>query len=119
VAKLDHPGIVPVYDVGEIDGRQYFSMGYVEGNSLATMIAQSPLPPRQAAKILAKVADAIGHAHQRGILHRDLKPSNVLVDKAKQPKVIDFGLAKRFEEDANLTATGMVVGTPSYMAPER
>lgn len=119
VAKLDHPGIVPVYDVGEIDGRQYFSMAYVEGKSLSNIIVHEPMSPRHAAKTLAKIADAIGHAHERGILHRDLKPSNVLIDTAGQPRVIDFGLAKRFEEDANLTATGMVVGTPSYMAPER
>lgn len=119
VAKLDHPGIVPIYEVGEHEGRHYFSMAYVEGKSLANVIANSPMAPRDAAKILSKVADAIHHAHERGILHRDLKPSNVLLDSARQPRVIDFGLAKRFEEDANLTATGMVVGTPSYMAPER
>jgi serine/threonine-protein kinase len=118
-ARLDHPGIVPVYEVGEIDGRPYFSMKHVGGTTLAQRLADGPLPPREAATILAKVARAIHFAHMRGVLHRDLKPSNILLDEHGQPHVTDFGLAKQISDGATLTKTGAVLGTPAYMAPEQ
>src|SRR6185503_13478430 len=118
-AKLDHPGIVPVYEVGEIDGRPYFSMKHVRGTTLAQRLADGPLPPREAARILAAVARAIHFAHMRGVLHRDLKPSNILLDEQGEPHVTDFGLAKQTSEAATLTKTGAVLGTPAYMAPEQ
>ena len=118
-ARLDHPGIVPVYEVGEIDGRPYFSMKYVGGTTLAQLLAEGPLPPREAATILTKVARAIHFAHMRGVLHRDLKPSNILLDEQGEPHVTDFGLAKQITGAETLTKTGAVLGTPAYMAPEQ
>jgi serine/threonine protein kinase/WD40 repeat protein len=113
-ANLDHPNIVPIYEVGEHEGQQYFSMKLidVEAHSLKR-------GPRQAAAMLAIVARAVHHAHQRGILHRDLKPANILTDPDGQPHVTDFGLAKRIEADKGQTHSGAIVGTPSYMAPEQ
>jgi serine/threonine-protein kinase len=118
-ARLDHPGIVPVYEVGEIDGRPYFSMKHVSGTTLAQRLAESPLPPREAARMLANVARAIHFAHMRGVLHRDLKPSNILLDERGEPHVTDFGLAKQVSDAVTLTRSGAVVGTPAYMAPEQ
>jgi serine/threonine-protein kinase len=118
-AGLSHPNIVPVYKVGEWDGRVYFSMKYVEGTTLAARVAAGPLPPAEAARLVAAIARAVDHAHNAGILHRDLKPSNVLLDGDDQPLVTDFGLAKQVEGGASLTGTGAIVGTPSYMAPEQ
>ena len=118
-ARLDHPGIVPVYEVGEIDGRPYFSMKHVRGTTLAQLLADGPLPPREAATILARVARAIHFAHMRGVLHRDLKPSNILLDEQGEPHVTDFGLAKQITAGESLTKTGAVLGTPAYMAPEQ
>ncbi len=118
-AKLAHPGIVPVYEVGEIDGRPYFSMKHVCGTTLAQRLADGPLPPREAATLLAKVARAIHFAHMRGVLHRDLKPSNILLDEHGEPHVTDFGLAKQTAGGETLTKTGAVLGTPAYMAPEQ
>ena len=118
-ARLDHPGIVPVYEVGEVDGRPYFSMKYIEGQTLAERLALGPLPPREAARILLDVARAIHFAHERGVLHRDLKPSNILIDREGRAHVTDFGLAKQIGELASLTKTGAVLGTPAYMAPEQ
>jgi serine/threonine-protein kinase len=126
-AGLDHPHIVPIYEVGEHEGRHYFSMKLIEGGSLAQAIAAGPAEPaaaaraspRKAAELLLKVAGAVHHAHQHGLLHRDLKPANVLLDTDKQPHVTDFGLAKRLEVDSRLTQSGALVGTPSYMAPEQ
>ncbi len=119
VALLDHPGIVPVYEVGEHDGQRYFSMKLVEGGNLAEQLASFQDNPRAAAALLAETAEAIQHAHMRGILHRDLKPANILVDAQGHPHVTDFGLAKRIESDVELTASGAIMGTPAYMSPEQ
>jgi serine/threonine protein kinase len=118
-AGLDHPGIVPVYESGEIEGQHFFSMGFVEGQSLAEALNSGPLPPQRAAELVAQVADAIEYAHKRGVIHRDLKPGNILLDKDGYPRVTDFGLAKRVTDDGGLTRTGDAMGTPSYMPPEQ
>ncbi len=118
-AQLDHPGIVPIYEIGEHAGQPYFSMGLVEGESLAARIKDGPLTPREAAQWVASIAEAVDYAHQRGVVHRDLKPGNVLIDQHGTPKVTDFGLAKRVDADSNLTGTGDILGTPSYMPPEQ
>jgi serine/threonine-protein kinase len=119
VAQLDHPNIVPVYEVGEHDGQLFYCMKLIEGGSLADRIDQFRADPRAAARLLVTVARAVHHAHQRGILHRDLKPSNILLDSEDSPHVTDFGLAKRLTSDSHLTQSGALVGTPSYMAPEQ
>jgi tetratricopeptide (TPR) repeat protein/tRNA A-37 threonylcarbamoyl transferase component Bud32 len=118
-AQLDHPGIVRIYEVGELDGQHFFSMSYVAGGSLATAVKDGPLPPSEAAALVRKVAEAVAYAHSRGIIHRDLKPANILLDERGQPQVTDFGLAKRLAADSQLTGTGQVMGTPSYMPPEQ
>ncbi|HET6882644.1 MAG TPA: protein kinase [Pirellulales bacterium] len=118
-AGLDHPGIVPVYESGELDGQHFFSMGFVDGQSLAALLAAGPLPPRKAAELISQVADAVDYAHAHGVIHRDLKPGNILLDQEGKPRVTDFGLAKRVAGDSNLTRTGQALGTPSYMPPEQ
>jgi WD40 repeat protein/tRNA A-37 threonylcarbamoyl transferase component Bud32 len=124
-ANLDHPNIVPIYEVGEHHGQHYFSMKLIDGGSLAPQVPQLVPDPKAAVPLLAMVARAVHHAHQRGILHRDLKPSNILLEwragrvNAPVPHVTDFGLAKRVEGDQGQTKTGAIVGTPSYMAPEQ
>ncbi len=121
VAKLDHPHIVPVYEVGEHEGDSYFSMKRIDGTSLASRLGGFLDRPREAARLVATVAQAIYHAHQRGVLHRDLKPSNILLDAKGEPHVTDFGLAKRLDGtgDVETTHTGAILGTPAYMAPEQ
>jgi outer membrane protein assembly factor BamB/tRNA A-37 threonylcarbamoyl transferase component Bud32 len=118
-ARLQHPGIVPLHEVGEYKGQHYFSMDYIEGRSLADLVRDNPLPPKQAVRYVRLIAEAVHFAHGHGVLHRDLKPSNVLIDCFDQPRVTDFGLAKNLGKDAGLTDTGAVVGTPSYMPPEQ
>lgn len=118
VAQLDHPHIVPIYDVGQADGVHYFTMKLMEGGDLQQHCLRYLDDPRAAAGIVADVAGAVHHAHQRGVLHRDVKPSNVLLDEEGRPHVTDFGLARRLDGKAGLSDTGELLGTPAYMAPE-
>lgn len=150
-AILDHPGIVPIYEVGQYQGQHFFSMGFVDGGSLADRLRDGPLPSREAADLIKKIAEAVAYAHEKGVIHRDLKPANVLLSvvtgqsssdmgrssatgttgpgqlthdqrpntSAVVPKVTDFGLAKKLDADSNLTGTGQILGTPSYMSPEQ
>ena len=119
VARLQHPNIVQIHEVGEHDGRPFFSLEFADGGTLAAKIAGDPWTPRQAAEIVEKLAGAMEHAHEHGIVHRDLKPGNVLFGTDGTAKITDFGLAKRLDADQNLSQTGSVLGTPSYMAPEQ
>jgi serine/threonine-protein kinase len=118
VARLQHPNVVQIYEVGEQDGRPYLALEYVGGGSLAGRLGGRPLPPDDAARLVRSLALAVHAAHLRGIVHRDLKPANVLLTEDGTPKVTDFGLAKRLDE-AGQTQTGAVLGTPNYMAPEQ
>lgn len=120
-ARLEHPGIVPIFEVGEVEGHLYFTMPLVRGQTLGGFLTEAPLSNREAASLVRDVARAIQYAHERGVVHRDLKPANVLVDSAGRTHVTDFGLAKRVYDGvaASLTATGAILGTPSYMAPEQ
>jgi serine/threonine-protein kinase len=117
--RLNHAGIVPVYEWGEFDGQMFFSMQLITGQTLAQRLAEGPLPPREAATLLLAVGRAIQEAHRNGILHRDLKPSNILIDTKGVPHVTDFGLAKHVDAQESLTRTGAILGTPSYLAPEQ
>jgi tetratricopeptide (TPR) repeat protein len=119
VARLVHPHIVQIYEVGEQDGLPYFSLEFVAGGSLAKKLAGKPQPAREAAQLVETLARAMHFAHQHGIMHRDLKPANVLLTSDGVPKITDFGLAKRLEADSSQTRSGTLVGTPSYMAPEQ
>jgi tRNA A-37 threonylcarbamoyl transferase component Bud32 len=118
-ANLDHPNIVPIYEVGEHEGQHYFSMKLIEGTSLAQRAACFTADSKAAARLVTKVARAVHAAHQHGVLHRDLKPTNILLDTAGEPYVVDFGLAKAMNGQGQQTQSGVVVGTPSYMAPEQ
>jgi serine/threonine protein kinase/WD40 repeat protein len=120
-ASLDHPNIVPIYEVGEHEARHYFGMKLIDGGALSERISnlKSPMSDREAATLLATVARAVHYAHQRGILHRDLKPGNILHDAQGEPYVTDFGLAKRIEADSAMTLSGAILGTPGYIAPEQ
>src|SRR5437867_4116691 len=118
-ASLDHPGIVPIYEVGEREGSCYFSMKFVEGGQLDEIVRRTPMSIRQAAELIAKVARTVHYAHQHGILHRDIKPGNILLDGKGEPHLTDFGLARLVETESTMTRTLDVLGTPSYMAPEQ
>jgi tetratricopeptide (TPR) repeat protein/tRNA A-37 threonylcarbamoyl transferase component Bud32 len=119
VAQLHHPNIVQVYEVGQQGGLPFFSLEYVDGGNLSQKIAGKPQPPRAAAAVVEALARAMAAAHERGVIHRDLKPANVLLTKDGQPKITDFGLAKRLEDDSGLTKSGTLMGSPSYMSPEQ
>ena len=120
VASLDHPNIIPIYHVGEINGMPYFVMKYVDGTSLDRFArGRFTTEPQAAAELLRKICLAVHFAHQRGILHRDLKPGNILIDQHGEPHITDFGLAKRMDQDQGETQTGTVIGTPDYMSPEQ
>ncbi|MBL8819110.1 MAG: protein kinase [Planctomyces sp.] len=118
-AQLDHPAIVPVFEVGEFEGLHYFTMAFVNGQPLSAKLNQGPLPAQVAAKLMQIVAQAVAYAHEKGVIHRDIKPGNILIDQAGLPRVSDFGLAKQIENDHELTTTGQILGTPSYMPPEQ
>ena len=119
VARLHHPGIVGIHEVGEHEGQHYFSMDYVEGQSLANVVRDGPLPASRAAHYLRDIAQAVQHAHSQGVLHRDLKPSNILIDLADQPRVTDFGLARELTGRAEMTLSGQILGSPNFMPPEQ
>jgi serine/threonine-protein kinase len=119
LARFQHPHIVQVYEVGWHDGRPYLAMEFAGGGTLAQARSGPPLSARRAAEVMEQVARGVQHAHERGVIHRDLKPSNVLLTAEGQPKVTDFGLAKRLDGGAGLTETGVLLGTPGYMAPEQ
>jgi len=117
-ARLRHPNIVHIHEVGQVHGQHYFAMEYIEGKSLAERAARERIDPLAAVRLVAQVARAVAHLHREGIVHRDLKPSNILLDAEERPYVTDFGLAKVFA-NGDATATGVIAGTPSYMAPEQ
>ncbi|MDA0840695.1 MAG: serine/threonine-protein kinase [Planctomycetota bacterium] len=118
-AHLDHPNIVPVYEVGEEEGRPYFTMRIVEGETLSRRLQNGPISSRESAELLLPICRGIQYAHERGVLHRDLKPSNIIIDSEGTPYVTDFGLARRLKSDAGLTHSGAIIGTPGYMSPEQ
>lgn len=119
VARLHHAHIVQIYEVGETEGIPFFSMEYLEGGTLADRMRRGEIAPREAAALLLPVARSVDYAHGSGVVHRDLKPGNILLDAEGRPKVVDFGIAKRLDADSALTLSGVIVGTPTYMAPEQ
>ncbi len=118
-ARLAHPNIVQVFESGQIGGKYYIATQYVDGETLASHIKREPVSVRQAVEWLGQLADAVAYAHQQGIIHRDLKPENVMLDTNLRPLIMDFGLAKRIDDDANITRDGSLLGTPAYMSPEQ
>lgn len=118
-ARLQHPNVVAIHEVGEHEGRPFFTMDFIEGQNLAQVAQGTPLAAERAARYVHTIAEAVHCAHQLGILHRDLKPANILLDRNDQPRITDFGLAKRFDTDSEFTASGAILGTPSYMPPEQ
>src|SRR4029450_7335338 len=118
-ASLEHPCIVPIYEVGERDGACYFSMKFVEGGQLDEVIRRAPMSIQQAVELIAKVALTVHYAHEHAILHRDIKPGNILLDASGEPHLTDFGLARLLETESSITHTLDVMGRPSYMAPEQ
>ncbi len=118
-SKLAHPNIVPIYEVGRVDGQHYFTMRLIEGKNLASRLDAGPLDPCLAAALLRDIALAVQHAHEHGVIHRDLKPDNILLDADGRPHITDFGVARRTYERSNLTDAGQVLGTPNYMSPEQ
>lgn len=118
-ARLRHPNIVPIHEVGEYCGQHFFAMEYIEGESLASRLAREPMKIETGVQIVAAVARAVAHLHREGLIHRDLKPGNILLDLEGRPYVTDFGLAKVLSADSQQTSTGVIAGTPSYMAPEQ
>src|SRR5438067_10055146 len=117
-AHLEHPGIVPIHEVGERDGSCYFSMKFVEGGQLDEVVRRAPMPIRRAEELMAKVARTVHYAHEHGILHRDIKPGNILLDAKGEPHLTDFGLARLVESESSITQTLEVLGRPSYLDPE-
>src|ERR1700688_4257715 len=118
-ARLEHPQIVPIYEIGERDGSCYFSMKFVEGGQLDEVVRRDPMSARRAAELLVKIARTVHFAHERGILHRDIKPGNILLDRHGEPHLTDFGLARLIEQESTITNSFDVLGTPSYMSPEQ
>ena len=118
-ARLEHPQIVPIYEIGERDGSCYYSMKFIEGGRLDEVVRREPVSPRRAAELLVKIARTVQFAHERGILHRDIKPGNILLDRQGEPHLTDFGLARLMEQESTITNSFDVLGTPSYMAPEQ
>lgn len=118
-AAIKHPHIIPIYEVGEVQGLVFFTMAFVDGSDLATHLSERAYSPREAARLVARVADALVAAHRHGVIHRDLKPSNILIDRDGEPFLIDFGLAKAEKASQSLTVTGQILGTPAYMSPEQ
>src|SRR5882757_2708333 len=118
-ARLEHPGIVPIHEVGERNGSCYFSMKFIEGGQLDEVARREPIPIRRAVELIAKVARTVHYAHEHGILHRDIKPGNILLDAKGEPHLTDFGLARLVETESTMTRTLDILGTPSYMSPEQ
>ena len=118
-ASLNHPSIVPLYELGSFEGQHYLCLAYIESQPMSARLEEGPLPPQEAAPLMLEVADAIQHAHSKEILHRDIKPANILIDHEGHPWMTDFGLAKVESEDSQVTGTGESIGTPSYMSPEQ
>ena len=120
-ATIRHPNVCPVYDVGEIDGIYYLTMAYIQGRTLSEFIRpEKPLPERQVAAVVSKLALALQEAHDCGVVHRDLKPSNIMIDRRNEPVIMDFGLARRTDvEESRATQQGTILGTPAYMSPEQ
>jgi serine/threonine protein kinase len=118
-ARLRHPNIVTIHEVGEREGQHYFAMEFVDGPDFAALVHEGPLAARRAAGYLKAVAEAVAHAHAERVLHRDLKPSNIVLDPFDQPRVTDFGLARQLDAGLDLTLSGQALGSPGYMAPEQ